>query len=132
MRWFTGTLAGAVLIASLTLTGTAARADDVMYYRGYFSAKTVEVPLEGFVYQVDPGSVQPAFYYRYRTEPIPLAPLKEAAGNTGMGVFPSPLRPNSPTVLVSPVPLPGQYWFEEPGLYAFRTHDLGWPYGNRR
>lgn len=132
MRWLLSSLAGAVLIGSLIWADAAARADDVMYYRGYFAAKTVEVPLQGFVYQVEPGTIQPAFYYRYRTEPISLAPLKEAAGTGTVANFPSPLRPNSPTVLVSPVPLPGQYWFEEPGLYAFRTHDLGWPYGNRR
>jgi hypothetical protein len=88
--------------------------------------------LQGFVYQVDPNSVQPAFYYRYRTQQYPLTPLGGDTPTAEAGQPTAPLRPAVPPVLFSPAPLPGQYWFSEPGVYAFHTQDLGWPYDDRR
>lgn len=137
MRGIAVGLAVVTVVGGLLVLGASVAAEDLMYYRGYFSAETVEQPLQGFWYRVDPSTLQPAFYYQYRTQPFALysretAPAKPGESERKESTAPVPLNPNPPVVLFSPVPLPGQYWYQEPGAYAFRTQDLGWPYGNRK
>ena len=132
MRIALGGLLGLAIVGWLVSASLPASADGVFYYRGYFSAKAAEIPLEGFVYQIDPNTIQPAFYYQYRTQQVPLGPQAGARPGAGNGgEVRAPFMPAGPTVLASPVPIPGQYWYSEPGVYAFHTNDLGWPYGNR-
>jgi hypothetical protein len=110
--------------------GGAARADDTLYYRGYFSADATPLPPEGMRYQVDPDTIQPTFYYQYGTRPIYDRRGDEGNDQRGRGRQ-LQVRPGQPLVLYSADPLPGQYWYDEPGVYAMRNHDLGWPYDQR-
>jgi len=137
MRGIAVSLAVVTVVGSLLLWGVPVAAQDLMYYRGYFSAETVEQPLQGFWYRVDPNTLQPAFYYQYRTQPFALyrqgtGPAKPGDGERKETAAMAPVNSQPPMVLFSPVPLPGQYWYQEPGVYAFHTQDLGWPYGNRK
>ncbi len=133
MRIVLSGMASLLLIGCLVSIPMTAAADDALYYRGYFEARAAEIPFQGFVYQVDPNTIQPAFYYQYRTQQIPLGPRNGVQpGGAQATASKAPFQPQGSTVLITPVPLPGQYWYTEPGAYAFRTHDLGWPYGNQR
>lgn len=133
MRTALGGLLGLAIVGCLVSASLPANADEVFYYRGYFSAKAAEIPFEGFVYQVDPNTIQPAFYFQYRTQQIPLGPsVGGRLGGNPRGEYRAPFQPSGSTVLVTPAPLPGQYWYNEPGAYAFHTNDLGWPYDTRR
>ena len=134
MRRIINGLARWAAVGCLVAIALAARADDALYYRGYFSGRAVEVPPQGFVYQVDPNTFQPAWYYQYGMRPVPLNPGAPGRAGTERRApqVRAPFMPVGPTVLISPVPLPGQYWYSEPGAYALRNHDLGWPYDNRR
>ncbi len=132
MRTALGGLLGLAIVGCLVSASLPANADEALYYRGYFSARATEFPPVGFVYQVDPNTIQPAFYYRYRTQRLPLRlQVGTRPGAASGGKVRAPFMPAGPTVFVSPAPIPGQYWYKEPGAYAFQTNDLGWPYGNR-
>ena len=126
------------LTAILALSCLAAAADDLMYYRGYFDGQVVEQPPLGFVYRADLSTLQPAFYYRYGTLPVPLpsapatpAPWGQRSAGSAFEVGGATRSP-SEAALFSRQPLAGQYWYDQPGVWAFHTMDLGWPYGPRR
>ena len=108
-------------------------AQGLRHYRGYFAGTAVEAPLQGFVYRAELDTFQPAFYYRYRTQPFPLTEVRKSPGQYGQNSSStSRARQQSSVVLFSPVPLPGQYWYEEPGQYSFSPKcDLRRPYLTR-
>ena len=116
----------------------AAAADDLMYYRGYFNGQVVEQPPVGFVYRANLSTLQPAFYYQYGTLPVQLpsapattAPWAQPSAGSALEVGDA-TESSSEAALFSRQPLPGQYWYNQPGVWAFHTLDLGWPYGPRR
>ncbi len=121
-----------VMLGTLCFTRPAA-AQEMRHYRGYFAGPTVEVPLQGFFYRAQLDTIQPAFYYRYRTQAFPLTGIGEnqrLGRHTGYSA--SGVGQQSSAVLFSPVPLPGQYWYEEPERYSFSPKcDLRRPYLTR-
>ena len=114
------------VLATLSATSLMAADSPTLYYQGFFEAEMSHAPPQGFVYRADPNTIQPSFYYRYRALPLHrpqsgISNVRHSAPGT------------QPLNLVSPVPLPGIYWYEDPSLFrGIPMTNLGWPYGNSR
>ena len=117
-----------VAILVLVAGASGARADGptlTLYYQGYFDAQATPLPPQGFVYRADPDTIQPSFYYQYRTRPVPL-------NDPGPQAPPAWINPGSngqPLVFLSPQMLPGVYWYQDPNKFRqIPMSNLGYPF----
>jgi hypothetical protein len=110
-------LAAAVLIAMLSAAAVSAD-PNTLYYQGYFNGTSTVVPGQGFVYRVDPNSIQTSFYYAFGPAGPPQGGYGQAAGW------------GAPQGMMTRQQLPGMYWYNNPNQYAAPPMcNLGYLYG---
>src|ERR1035437_3998329 len=98
------------------LSAAAASADpNTLYYQGYFNGTSTVVPGQGFVYHVDPNTIQTSYYWAFRPQP-----QNRGGGDWGQpGQQFQPGQPGDqngnqgpagpPQVILTPRQLPGIY-----------------------